>query len=141
MTDGNVLRRTVREFREDNLTDWAATLTYYGILAIFPMLIVLVSILGLVGTSATQPLIDNLGKVAPGPAQQIFTSAITTAPTAATRPATLTDRIPCPGLLPEPTDFAVMAPRLGLRARKSTEQRCRLRSFFVLLAKLVLSPV
>ena len=73
----DVLRRTVREFREDNLTDWAAALTYYGILAIFPMLIVLVSILGLVGTSATQPLIDNLGKVAPGPAQQIFTSAIT----------------------------------------------------------------
>jgi len=73
----DVLRRTVREFSEDNLTDWAAALTYYGILAIFPMLIVLVSILGLVGTSATQPLIDNLGKVAPGPAQQIFTSAIT----------------------------------------------------------------
>src|SRR3989440_6814554 len=73
----NLLKRTIREFREDNLTDWAAALTYYGILAIFPMLIVLVSILGLVGTSATQPLIDNLGKVAPGPAQQIFTSAIT----------------------------------------------------------------
>ena len=73
----NLLRRTIREFREDNLTDWAAALTYYGILAIFPMLIVLVSILGLIGTSATQPLIANLGKVAPGPAQQIFTSAIT----------------------------------------------------------------
>src|SRR5256885_16405948 len=72
-----VLKRTFREFKADNLTDWAAALTYYGILAIFPMLIVLVSILGLVGTSATQPLIDNLGKVAPGPAQQIFTSAIT----------------------------------------------------------------
>jgi hypothetical protein len=37
---------------------------------------VLVSVLGLVGSSATQPLIDNLGKVAPGPAQDIFTSAI-----------------------------------------------------------------
>src|SRR5256885_4832043 len=72
-----VLKRTFREFKADNLTDWAAALTYYGILAIFPMLIVLVSILGLVGTSATQPLIDNLGKVAPGPAQQIFTSSIT----------------------------------------------------------------
>src|SRR5437763_12606086 len=72
-----VLKRTVREFQADNLTDWAAALTYYGILAIFPMLIVLVSILGLIGTSATQPLINNLGKVAPGPAQQIFTSAIT----------------------------------------------------------------
>jgi membrane protein len=71
-----VLKRTVAEFREDNLTDWAAALTYYAVLAIFPALIVLVSILGLVGESATQPLIDNLGTVAPGPAQEIFTSAI-----------------------------------------------------------------
>jgi membrane protein len=71
-----VLKRTVREFKQDNLTDWAAALTYYGVLSIFPMLIVLVSLLGLAGQSATQPLIDNLGQVAPGPAQQIFTSAI-----------------------------------------------------------------
>jgi membrane protein len=70
------LKRTFREFREDNLTDWAAALTYYSVLAIFPALIVLVSILGLVGESATQPLIDNLGAVAPGPAKEIFTSAI-----------------------------------------------------------------
>jgi membrane protein len=70
------LKRTVREFREDDLTDWAAALTYYGVLAIFPALIVLVSILGLIGSSATQPLIDNLGEVAPGPAQKIFTDAI-----------------------------------------------------------------
>ena len=73
---GGAVKRTVREFREDNLTDWAAALTYYGVLSIFPMLIVLISILGLVGTSATQPLIDNLGKVAPGPASEIFTNAI-----------------------------------------------------------------
>jgi membrane protein len=73
---GGVLKRTVTEFREDNLTDWAAALTYYGILAIFPALLVLVSILGLIGDSATQPLIDNLSEVAPGPAQEIFTSAI-----------------------------------------------------------------
>jgi membrane protein len=70
------LKRTVREFRDDNLTDWAAALTYYGVLAIFPAMIVLVSILGLVGESATQPLIDNLGTVAPGPAKDIFTSAL-----------------------------------------------------------------
>jgi len=73
---GGVMTRTVREFREDNLTDWAAALTYYGVLAIFPAIIALVSILGLVGNSATQPLLDNLGKVAPGPAKDIFTSAI-----------------------------------------------------------------
>jgi membrane protein len=71
-----VLKRTGKEFSADNLTDWAAALTYYGVLAIFPALIALVSILGLVGESATQPLIDNLGSVAPGPAQEIFTSAI-----------------------------------------------------------------
>jgi membrane protein len=70
------LKRTFGEFREDNLTDWAAALTYYGVLAIFPALIVLVSILGLVGDSATQPLLDNLGSVAPGPAKDIFTNAI-----------------------------------------------------------------
>jgi membrane protein len=71
-----VLKRTVKEFSEDNITDWAAALTYYGVLSIFPALIVLVSILGLIGESATQPLIDNLGSVAPGPAQDIFRSAI-----------------------------------------------------------------
>jgi membrane protein len=71
-----VLKRTGKEFSEDNLTDWAAALTYYGVLSIFPALIVLVSILGLIGESATEPLIDNLGSVAPGPAQEIFTSAI-----------------------------------------------------------------
>src|SRR5438067_9395253 len=71
-----VLKRSARGFSEDNLTDRAAALTYYGIQAIFPALLALVSILGLVGQSATQPLIQNLGKVAPGPAEKIFTSAI-----------------------------------------------------------------
>jgi membrane protein len=71
-----VLRRAVREFREDNVTDWAAALTYYGVLAIFPALVALVSILGLVGRSATQPLIANLDKLAPGPARSIFSSAL-----------------------------------------------------------------
>jgi membrane protein len=70
------LKRTVGEFKEDNLTDWAAALTYYGVLAIFPALIVLVSILGLVGTSATQPLLDELSGFAPGPAKEIVTNAI-----------------------------------------------------------------
>jgi membrane protein len=73
---GGVLRRTFTEFREDSLTNLAAALTYYGVLAIFPALIALVSILGLIGHSATQPLIENLGKVAPGPAKTIFTHAI-----------------------------------------------------------------
>ncbi len=71
-----VLKRSVKEFQEDKLTDWAAALTYYGVLAIFPALLVLVSVLGLIGESATQPLIDNLSEVAPGPAQEILTNAL-----------------------------------------------------------------
>ena len=71
-----VVGRTVREFKEDNLTDWAAALTYYGVLAIFPAILALVSMLGVVGRSATQPLIENLGKVTPGPARDIVTGAV-----------------------------------------------------------------
>jgi len=71
-----VLRRTISEFRADNVTDWAAALTYYGVLAIFPALIALVSVLGLIGHSVTQPLINNIGKLAPGSVHQILTSAI-----------------------------------------------------------------
>jgi membrane protein len=74
---GGVLKRTFREFQGDNLTDLAAALTYYGVLAIFPMLIVIVSVLGLIGKSVTQPLLNNLGQVAPGAAKTIFTNAIT----------------------------------------------------------------
>src|ERR1700710_2182894 len=47
-TTGGTLKRTLSEFSEDNLTDWAASLTYYGVLALFPALIGLVSIIGLV---------------------------------------------------------------------------------------------
>ncbi|MBN1528070.1 MAG: YihY/virulence factor BrkB family protein [Thermoleophilaceae bacterium] len=73
---GGALRRTVREFKEDNLTDWAAALTYYSVLSIFPALIALVSVLGLIGESATDPLLDNIRELAPGPARDIATNAI-----------------------------------------------------------------
>jgi membrane protein len=73
---GGILKRTLSEFSDDNLTDWAAALTYYGIVSIFPALIALVSILGLIGESATKPLLDNLGSFAPGPAHQILKNAL-----------------------------------------------------------------
>jgi len=73
---GGVLKRTFREFKDDNLTDLAAALTYYGILAIFPAMIALISVVGLVGHSATDTLINNLDKLAPGTARTVFTSAI-----------------------------------------------------------------
>jgi membrane protein len=72
----DVLKRTASEFSEDNLTDWAAALTYYAILSIFPALLVLVSLIGLAGESATQTLIDNISSIAPGPATEILTQAI-----------------------------------------------------------------
>src|SRR3954464_5863893 len=72
-----VLKRAWREFSDDKVTDWAAALTYYGVLSIFPMLLALVSLLGLFGQSATQPLLDNISTVAPGPAKDIVTNAIT----------------------------------------------------------------
>ncbi len=73
---GATLKRTVKEFSDDKLTHWAAALTYYAVLSIFPALLAMVSILGLLGSDAIQPLIDNLGSVAPGPAKEIMTSAL-----------------------------------------------------------------
>ncbi|MFR9676005.1 YihY/virulence factor BrkB family protein [Streptomyces sp. TR06-5] len=71
-----VLRRTGREFREDGLTDLAAALTYYGVLAVVPALIAVVSILGLLGTSAVRSVIDELGGLAPGPVKSVLTSML-----------------------------------------------------------------
>jgi membrane protein len=70
------LGRTVRETKRDNLTDLAAGLTYYALLTIFPMLLAVLSILGLFGESATRPLIDNLRELAPGPARDTVITAV-----------------------------------------------------------------
>lgn len=61
-----VQRRTIREVREDNLTDWAAALTYHAVLALFPALIVLVALVGLFGkypetTNALFKIVARLG--------------------------------------------------------------------------------
>jgi membrane protein len=69
-------KRAMQEFKTDALTDRAATLTYYGVLAIFPGLLFLVSLLGLFGKRATQPLINNLATVIPPTAQPTILSAV-----------------------------------------------------------------
>ncbi|GII02814.1 YihY/virulence factor BrkB family protein [Planobispora takensis] len=71
-----VLKRTAKEFQQDKLTDWAAALTYYAVLSIFPALLAMVSLLGLFSKGATQTLIDNLGTLAPGPARDIIESVL-----------------------------------------------------------------
>lgn len=61
-----ILRRSFKQFKHDDITDRAAALTYYGVLAIFPAVLVLVSLLGLVGKSTTAKVLSNLKQLAPG---------------------------------------------------------------------------
>jgi YihY family inner membrane protein len=70
------LKRTVREFRVDNLSDWAAALTYYSVLSIFPALLVLISLVDLAGQATIDALLENLGRVAPGSVNEILATAI-----------------------------------------------------------------
>lgn len=73
-----ILKRTVTEFREDGLPDWAAALTYYGLLSLFPALIVLISIVGLVGDpqSTTRTVTDIVTSIGPKSAAQTFSGPI-----------------------------------------------------------------
>jgi membrane protein len=70
-------KRSLKEYKEDDLQDRAAALTYFGIQSIFPGLLVLVSLLGILGRSATQPLITNLGQAAPSSIRKIILSDVT----------------------------------------------------------------
>ncbi len=72
------LKRTFSEFQEDNLTDWAAALTYYGLLALFPALIALVSIVGLVmdPETLTDALTDVITDLGPSSAVDTFKGPI-----------------------------------------------------------------
>ncbi|MEU3405447.1 YihY/virulence factor BrkB family protein [Streptomyces sp. NPDC006670] len=71
-----VLRGTLKEFKDDELADRAAALTYYGVLALFPALLVLVSLLGIAGDSATQQVLDNLRRLTPGAARDVISTAV-----------------------------------------------------------------
>lgn len=71
-----VLTGVIREFQDDELTDRAAALTYYGVLSLFPTILVLVSLLGVVGKSAIDWLLKNLKELAPGSARDIISDAV-----------------------------------------------------------------
>ncbi|MFF0887134.1 YihY/virulence factor BrkB family protein [Streptomyces sp. NPDC003456] len=73
---GRVLKGALKEFKDDELTDRAAALTYYGVLSLFPALLALVSLLGLAGKSTTDAVLENLQKFAPGSARTIITGAV-----------------------------------------------------------------
>ncbi|HEX5909356.1 MAG TPA: YihY/virulence factor BrkB family protein, partial [Thermoleophilaceae bacterium] len=72
------LKRTVREFQDDELMDRAAALTYYGVLALFPALIALVSIVGLFGDpqAVTDTITEVIEELAPGSASDTLQDTI-----------------------------------------------------------------
>jgi membrane protein len=71
----SVLKRARVEFSNDNVTDLAAALTYYGLMAVVPGLIVLVSIIGLTGANSQQ-LMTQVTSVAPGSAAKVIQTLI-----------------------------------------------------------------
>jgi membrane protein len=72
------VKRTFTEFSEDNMTDWAAALTYYGLLSLFPALLALVSVIGLVADPATvtQKVTQIVSSLGPSSAAQTFAGPI-----------------------------------------------------------------
>jgi membrane protein len=82
-----VFKRTLSEFSTDQCTDIAASLTYYAVLSLFPMLIALVSLLGVFGQGrqSADTLLTILASVAPGDALDVISGPIeqfSTAPSA-----------------------------------------------------------
>ena len=69
-----VVKRTVLEFKDDDCTDWAAALTYYGVLAMFPALIAMTSLISLVGDpkKTTDALLKIVGQLGPSSAVDTF---------------------------------------------------------------------
>jgi membrane protein len=74
-----VLKRSVKEFKNDNLSDWAAALTYHGVLALAPGALVVVAAVGLLGDSATDTLLENVNAIAPGGVRDVIENIVTTA--------------------------------------------------------------
>lgn len=70
-----VLKRARVEFGDDDVTDLAAGLTYYGVMAVVPGLIVVVAIIGLVGGNSHQ-LTTQVTTVAPGSAARVIQTLI-----------------------------------------------------------------
>jgi membrane protein len=72
------LKRAGKGFSRDNLTDWAAALTYYAVLSLFPAIIALISILGLVVDPATitRVITDVVSQLGPKSAVDTFKGPI-----------------------------------------------------------------
>ncbi|WOF21638.1 YihY/virulence factor BrkB family protein [Microbacterium betulae] len=73
-----VLKKSVREFSSDQCTDIAASLTYYSVLSLFPALIAIFSLLGVVGQGqqVADAVLEIAGAVAPGDAVDLLRGPI-----------------------------------------------------------------
>jgi membrane protein len=74
----STLKRTLTEFQEDNLSDWAAALTYYGLLSLFPALIAMLSLIGIFGDpkTTTDTLTEIITELGPASAAETFEGPI-----------------------------------------------------------------
>ncbi|MFD9489790.1 YihY/virulence factor BrkB family protein [Streptomyces sp. NPDC059991] len=70
------LRRTPVAVWNDDVTDWAAALTYYAVLALFPLLLVILSILGLTMPTAKPEVIDRMAQAAPATSRALVRSTL-----------------------------------------------------------------
>jgi membrane protein len=72
------LKRTLTEFKQDKLNHWAAALTYYAVLSMFPALLVMVSLVGLVADpkTVTKFLTDVISSLGPSSAVDTFKGPI-----------------------------------------------------------------
>jgi membrane protein len=68
------LSRTIRRYKEHNLSDWGAALTYYSVLSLFPAAVVLVAILGVFGSypETTDALLRIVEQLGPSSAVETF---------------------------------------------------------------------
>jgi membrane protein len=71
-------KRTALEFKEDQLQHWAAALTYYAVLSLFPAMLVMVSLVGLFASpqTVTEFLTDVVGSLGPASAVETFKGPI-----------------------------------------------------------------
>ena len=71
-------QRTLTEFKEDKLNHWAAALTFYAVLSLFPALLVMVSLVGLLAEPAavTEFLTDVIWALGPASAVETFKEPI-----------------------------------------------------------------
>jgi membrane protein len=77
------VKRTVVAVSANNVMDWAASLTYYAVLSVFPGLIVLTAVVGLLGPDATRMLTESINSVDFGQGRDLLVGAIQNAHTAA----------------------------------------------------------